>query len=318
MSFFNRNSRNLTIEQQRLLSMNISQYEQINTHIDLLFNMLDEIRGNIINITQSNNIGLLRNNDRTSRQINRIFNNRYNFINYDYERPISLYYGTNTNTNTNTLSSLFSNFLNTTVPVRPTDEQIQSATRLIRYGDIGNPLAEYCPISLEDFNEDDQVRQIIHCGHIFHHTEFQRWFETNTRCPICRYDIRNYSQRTNANSNANTNTNENTNANVNENTNTNENNQMSSRTPVSNISLLRDTSLNQIEQLSFDITDTQFTNSFLDQIARNIILQSLTSSINDDDIFMIDPSNNILLYETILRPSRRRNQNNNNVNQYRD
>ena len=43
MSSFNINPRNLTFEQQRLLSMNISQYEQLSSHIDLLFDMLDEM-----------------------------------------------------------------------------------------------------------------------------------------------------------------------------------------------------------------------------------------------------------------------------------
>ena len=46
----NLNTRNLTPEQQRLVNMYVNQYNQTNSHIDFLLDMLDEIRGNIINI----------------------------------------------------------------------------------------------------------------------------------------------------------------------------------------------------------------------------------------------------------------------------
>ena len=80
---------------------------------------------------------------------------------------------------TNEATTLLNTFLNTTVVVRPTNAQIQQASRLIIYGDIENPLSQSCPISLEDFNEDDQVSQILYCGHIFHTHQFQQWFESN-------------------------------------------------------------------------------------------------------------------------------------------
>lgn len=319
MSFLNMNNRNLTVEQQRLLAMNINQYEQISNHIDLLYDMLNEIRGNIINISQTRNIRTNRNNNNNTNRTNQNLNNRYNFINYD---SYSYYNQMNTNRNrtnngyefmqNNELTSLLSNFLNTSVVVRPTPEQIQNASIVIRYGDIENPLAEYCPISLDEFNDDDQVSQIIHCGHIFHQNQFQQWFENNTRCPICRYDIRNY------NSSSNTN---NSNTNSNSEQPSGRNNQRTEQTipptgdtsltpPISNINLLRDPISNQIEQFSFDINDSQFTNSFLDQIARNILLQAINprtnnnNTSNSSDRFMIDPSNNILFYETIIRPNR--------------
>ena len=34
--------------------------------------------------------------------------------------------------------------------------------------------------------------QIIHCGHIFIPHQLNRWFQNNVRCPVCRYDIRDY------------------------------------------------------------------------------------------------------------------------------
>jgi hypothetical protein len=296
MSSFNRNSRNLTIEQQRLLSMNISQYEQISTHIDLLYNMLDEIRGNIIQITQNTNN---RRSNVNNSLFSQILNNRYNFVNYDYERPnnsylnyTNMYRNRNANAN-NELYSLLSNYLNTSVIVRPTPEQIQNASVLVRYDSIENPSAEYCPISLDEFNDDDQVRQIIHCGHIFHQNSFQQWFARNSRCPICRYDIRNYSNT----SSGNTNSEQTSEQNTSRQTRTEE---TSSTQPISNVQLSRNTDSNQFDHLTFDINEQEFTNNFLDIFARNL-LQTM-SNPQSNDRYMVDSSNNILIYETILRP----------------
>ena len=350
MSSFNTNTRNLTNEEQRILTMNINQYEQVSNHIDFLFDMLDDIRGNIIYITQTRNIRNNRNNrnNRNSRSninnmntnahtntninriVNQLLNNRYyNFMNYDYERPINSYYnGINTNTHRNNnnnyeftqnseLPSFINNFLNSTVIIRPTPEQIQNASVLIRYSDIENPLAEYCPISLDEFNDDDQVRQIIHCGHIFHQNPFQQWFQNNSRCPICRYDIRNYTPLS-----SNTNNQQPNQPSLQVNRPSEQSNQSSeqinqnipdtsSTLPISNINLFRDPISNQIEQFSFDIIDQQFTNSFLDQIARTILQSTFhntntntNTNTNNDDRFMIDSSNNILFFETIIRPNR--------------
>lgn len=80
--------------------------------------------------------------------------------------------------------------LMTPVVVRPTQEQITTATRRVKYGDISRPVNATCPISLEPFADEDDVIVIRHCGHIFKPTEFQTWFNSNCRCPTCRYDIR--------------------------------------------------------------------------------------------------------------------------------
>ena len=46
MSLYNVNN-SLTPEQRALLAMNINQYEQISNHIDILFEMLEEVKQNI-------------------------------------------------------------------------------------------------------------------------------------------------------------------------------------------------------------------------------------------------------------------------------
>jgi hypothetical protein len=79
------------------------------------------------------------------------------------------------------------------VVVYPTGEQINSATRIITYDESIELINHRCPISLADFEEGEDIRQIIHCGHCFCEDSIQNWFRTNVRCPVCRYDIREYS-----------------------------------------------------------------------------------------------------------------------------
>jgi len=102
------------------------------------------------------------------------------------------------------------NFLNSIVAVRPTTEQIENASRLIKFGDIKNTSSEYCPISLDEFNDDDEVRQLLQCKHIFHPTPFQEWFSEHVLCPVYRYDIRKYSSVSRINTTTNNTTSEQT------------------------------------------------------------------------------------------------------------
>ena len=81
------------------------------------------------------------------------------------------------------------------VAVYPTQEQINNGTRRVLYSNIENPLNLSCPITLENFNNDDNVTQILGCGHIFNHDSLIAWFRNHVRCPVCRYDIRNYIPR---------------------------------------------------------------------------------------------------------------------------
>lgn len=364
-NYNNLNTRHLTPDQQRLISMYINQYNQTNTHIDILLDMLDEIRGNIINIINSSQPRRNRihrhsrnSNLNINRILNQIFNDRQNnFVYYDFENPINpnIYnnfndlqnnYHLRTNSiQSSDLDAFLTNFLNNTVVIRPTDEQIQNASRLIRYGSIENPLSETCPISLEEFNDNDEVRQLLPCGHIFHQNQFQEWFQTNVRCPVCRYDIRNYrslsrrNNSTSANNNINAETSSNTGTNnidTNSNNNNNstsdnnnnidtnnlQNNHQNTTNNNNNIndSLNRlseqDTSFSNIISNSDYTRDHQdLTNNLVNRFARNIFQSLLNSnSLNSDDRFMIDPSNNILFYETIIRPRGNRNSNQNEDN----
>ena len=74
---------------------------------------------------------------------------------------------------------------------------------------------------MERFNNNDIIRKLNNCNHIFHLSCIDQWFSNNTRCPICRDDIRNTN---NTEESDTTNDNLNGNGNENENENENENN----------------------------------------------------------------------------------------------
>ena len=229
-------SYNLNADKRRLLNMYISQYDQTSAHIERLTGMLGEIRDNIqqlIGEPQRQRQG------QTSTPLNnRRFRSRESYdVFYDYSRPIdhSIYLDiplttqltnryTNTNANRNRnitsntiISDLLNTFLNSTVPITPTQQQLTNASRTIRYSDIQGPLSESCPITLERFEPEQIVTQLLPCEHIFETNGFNNWFQNNVRCPVCRYDIREYRQTNNANTNtSNTNTNTSTNISTNQ------------------------------------------------------------------------------------------------------
>lgn len=80
------------------------------------------------------------------------------------------------------------------VVIRPTVQQINFATRRTLFNDIIRPVNTVCPITLIEFQDQNEVMMILHCGHIFMPSELNHWFRYNVRCPMCRYDIRNYTR----------------------------------------------------------------------------------------------------------------------------
>ena len=78
------------------------------------------------------------------------------------------------------------------VVVRPTEQQIQNATRTFDFLTDMSNINMSCPITLEDFQENETICQIKHCRHVFKDSALKSWFEQNVRCPVCRYDIRDY------------------------------------------------------------------------------------------------------------------------------
>jgi hypothetical protein len=73
------------------------------------------------------------------------------------------------------------NFLDP-VPVVPTRDQITAATE----NHVG-VTDQTCAICQEGVTCATRIRA---CGHCFHSQCIHEWFSMNTRCPICRHDIR--------------------------------------------------------------------------------------------------------------------------------
>ena len=98
-----------------------------------------------------------------------------------------------------TPSQLFSYFLPTNrqrnftnVIIRPTERQILDAIEIIIFNENETYNNTSCPITMEEFNDGEHICQIKHCGHNFREDALRNWFRTNVRCPVCRYDIRDY------------------------------------------------------------------------------------------------------------------------------
>ena len=81
---------------------------------------------------------------------------------------------------------------NDPVNVVATPRQISRATTHRLYEDIETPTNDRCPICLEVFQANSEVTQINNCRHRFNRAELATWFETNVRCPVCRFDIRDH------------------------------------------------------------------------------------------------------------------------------
>ena len=66
---------------------------------------------------------------------------------------------------------------------------INSNVSFKKFNEIRNPINDVCPISQDDFQNDDDVSIINHCGHIFKKDPLQNWLKQNHSCPSCRYNI---------------------------------------------------------------------------------------------------------------------------------
>ena len=78
------------------------------------------------------------------------------------------------------------------VIVVPTSQQIEDAIEDIVFNEENYDLINEtrCPITLEDFQENQILVRIRRCGHVFSQEPFRNWFRQSVRCPVCRHDIR--------------------------------------------------------------------------------------------------------------------------------
>ena len=332
------NQRNNHINQQLLLNIYVEMYNRAARQIDTLYTTMDDIRQQIFilnnlsdpNPNNSPNPGEHSNRNRNR---NRNRNQRYNPNNmwtpYHLQTtPMFTHtYLSNTNNASNTsnssnairelnernyqqltginLRNILRNFYDPVI-VAPTQDEIQRASRELRFGDIVNPPNDSCPISLERFVENSQVTQLNHCGHIFNPTQISCWFETNVHCPMCRHDIRSVSENIIPESFSNINSNINSNSSAaEEDTNVDEPIISPSLSPPArgqNYTNLHYDS----EEVSFDISNNDLVNSLANlatQALSDIFLNTNNSNQNrgnNRSSFLYDPSNNVIMMETFL------------------
>jgi len=54
------------------------------------------------------------------------------------------------------------------------------------FSNIENPMYTTCPITQEDFSNDDEVILLKHCNHLFKKQVFLSWMRQSKLCPYCR------------------------------------------------------------------------------------------------------------------------------------
>ena len=72
------------------------------------------------------------------------------------------------------------------IVIQPTLEQIVSATTVYPVNTLQDDICIICQENIQS----EEVRRITRCGHYFHRTCIDIWFQENVQCPTCRYDIR--------------------------------------------------------------------------------------------------------------------------------
>jgi hypothetical protein len=78
------------------------------------------------------------------------------------------------------------------VVVTPTDAQIANACVVMTGRDANLPDQYVCPIDLSPVSPDDNVMVIKHCKHAFRESNLRELFTRDVKCPMCRFDIRDY------------------------------------------------------------------------------------------------------------------------------
>jgi hypothetical protein len=163
-----------------------------------MFIIIMDISGSFSNIILQYNKNIRDYNDNMRLYLEVIRQNQPNIRNrssYD----LAFYSPTRRSTN-NILSSLFTPLQNISlentslqdVIVIPTSVQIANATEIIQFNESISNNNISCPITLDSFVNGENVCRIKHCSHLFKQNALHNWFRRNVRCPVCRYDIRDY------------------------------------------------------------------------------------------------------------------------------
>ena len=177
-----------TPEQPRIISATYSIFPQTNREIEeisiegMLPGLLSgQIRNHIPNIYADDNFS-----QRILNQVDQYENQSGQFLNDFFgNSPIStLLYSM--------LQSRNNSWVDPVV-VRPSATEISRATSLTSIDNTREN--ERCVICQDDMNNTHVIRRINQCRHQFHQNCLDQHFQNSVRCPICRYDIRQYNNQ---------------------------------------------------------------------------------------------------------------------------
>ncbi len=192
----------------------------------------------------------------------------------------------------------------TNVIVRPSNEEIRNATRVFTYSNGSEIFNSRCYITMEDFEEGDELCEILHCKHTFKKEPLMNWFSENVRCPVCRFDIRDYIEDNTEEPIRSISSSRNSSS-----------ESLNNSRPIINTSIVNsptnsDSSNNNIE--NFTNTETQLLNTYLNEnLAQDVsngineILESLVSDISNNNLNpTLSYSLNVpLIYQEFFDPS---------------
>ena len=334
-----------------MYNSNLRQIERLYDDLNEIRHTMDEICSNILN-TRVNSSHSNRTRYTHETQRNPLYYsphiqyiNRSPRVTYDIDHIIEtlptsrIFTNSNSNSNSNrntrtnrnrnvndidNLTNLLTSFFEN-VDIYPSETQIQNATRVIPFGQIENPINQTCPISLDRFENEMNVTQILFCGHIFNSNEINEWFQTNVRCPVCRYDIRNYVRGNNTTADETTNIPTNSTNNSSTTTPANSTNNSSTTTPTNSSNNTtphtqrstrghnrnRNVRFNDVESIIFDISYNDIINTLTGTTTNSLL--DLFNIDTRNNRYLFDPSGNVHIFETYIEnPNlnrRRQNQN---------
>jgi len=155
-----------------------------------------DISGNLDNVMFQYTDNMRQYNDNMRKYLDIIANRERVYSQNSNRNEYTYYYSPPVRPVNSIFSSLFptprrANSLQDVI-VRPTREQILEATEIISFDENATNNNTNCPITLEPFINGEPVCQIKHCSHLFKQSALNDWFRRNVRCPVCRYDIRDY------------------------------------------------------------------------------------------------------------------------------
>lgn len=64
---------------------------------------------------------------------------------------------------------------------------IRELLPVVKFSEVSDSAPESCAVCLYEFEDDDEIRRLTNCRHIFHRSCLDRWMDHDQKtCPLCR------------------------------------------------------------------------------------------------------------------------------------